>query len=91
VSRRNVPGTIYLLHFDRPFHHARHYVGWTERDVSERIAEHSAGRGACLLSAISAAGIGFSVARTWPGTRHDVRALKAKKATPRLCPICQAK
>ena len=27
-------GTVYLLHFDQPYKHARHYVGWTKRTSS---------------------------------------------------------
>jgi hypothetical protein len=38
-------GTVYLLHFDRPCRHARHYVGWA-LNVKRRLAEHEAGRGA---------------------------------------------
>lgn len=86
--RHNVLGTIYLLHFDRPFHHTRHYVGWTEREVEARIAEHSAGRGTPLVAAIVAAGVGFQVARTWRGTRNDKRTIKAQRNTPRVCPLC---
>ena len=41
-------GTVYLLHFDQPYKHARHYVGWTARNVRCRLAEHAAGRGARL-------------------------------------------
>lgn len=39
-------GTVYLLHFDRPYRHARHYLGWTPRAVSERVADHATGNGA---------------------------------------------
>lgn len=28
--RTNVVGSIYLLHFDRPYLHAGHYLGWDE-------------------------------------------------------------
>jgi predicted GIY-YIG superfamily endonuclease len=38
-------GIVYLLHFDQPYKHARHYVGWTARNVKRRLAEHEAGRG----------------------------------------------
>ena len=27
-------GTVYLLHFDQPYKHARHYVGWAARTSS---------------------------------------------------------
>ena len=29
-------GVIYMLHFDRPYKHARHYVGWTD-DLLDRL------------------------------------------------------
>jgi predicted GIY-YIG superfamily endonuclease len=32
-------GTVYLIHFDRPYHHARHYIGYTD-DVDARLAGH---------------------------------------------------
>lgn len=66
-------GTVYLLHFDRPYRHARHYVGWTS-NLDGRLAEHTAGHGARLLAVVHAAGIGWHLARTWPGSRarhHD--------------------
>jgi predicted GIY-YIG superfamily endonuclease len=81
-------GTIYLLHFDRPYRHARHYIGYTD-DLDSRIATHRAGNGARLIAVISAAGIGFTVARTWTGDRNFERRLKRRKDAPRLCPICR--
>jgi hypothetical protein len=41
-------GTVYLLHFDVPYRHARHYTGWTGRDLPGRLAQHQAGAGALL-------------------------------------------
>jgi predicted GIY-YIG superfamily endonuclease len=37
--------TIYLLHFERPFGHARHYLGSAE-DLEARLTEHAADAGA---------------------------------------------
>src|ERR1022692_3195850 len=51
-------GTVYLIHFDRPYKHARHYIGWA-LDVRRRLTEHAAGRGAHLLAVVKAAGIGW--------------------------------
>jgi predicted GIY-YIG superfamily endonuclease len=48
-------GTVYLIHFDAPYKHAKHYIGWTE-DLSSRIQSHVAGNGARLISVINAAG-----------------------------------
>ena len=80
-------GTVYLLHFDRLYAHARHYTGWTS-DLTARLADHAAGRGARLLAVITAQGIGWRLARTWDGTRHLERALKRQGGASRRCPIC---
>ncbi len=82
-----VTGTVYLLHFDRPYGHARHYTGWTT-DLTARLAEHAAGRGARLLAVVTAAGIGWTLARTWTGTRALERSLKRWHGASRYCPIC---
>ncbi|WP_188188904.1 endonuclease [Nonomuraea sp. SYSU D8015] len=81
-------GTVYLLHFDRPFKHAKHYTGWTSGDLDGRLAEHRAGRGARLLAVIKAAGIGFTVARIWAGDRRLERSLKRQGGASRRCPSC---
>ena len=80
-------GTIYLLHFDRPYRHARHYLGWTS-DLEARLAEHEAGRGARLLAVIRQAGIGWQLARTWEGSRSRERQLKQQGGASRRCPFC---
>ena len=81
-------GTVYLLHFDQPYKHARHYVGWTARTVRCRLAEHEAGRGARLLAVVRAAGIGWQLARCWPGGRARERQLKRQGGHARKCPLC---
>ena len=79
--------TVYLIHFERPYKHARHYLGYTA-DLDARIAQHRNGTGARLLQVITAAGIAFDVARTWAGGRELERKLKNYNHGPRLCPIC---
>ena len=80
-------GTVYLLHFNRPYRHASHYTGWTT-DLPARLAEHTAGHGARLLAVAAAHGIGWRLARTWPGSRHTERALKRQGGASRRCPLC---
>jgi predicted GIY-YIG superfamily endonuclease len=81
-------GTVYLLHFDRPYGHAGHYTGWAT-DLDSRLTEHATGHGARLLAVVRAAGIGWTLARTWPNTtRHTERALKKQGGAPRRCPLC---
>lgn len=83
-------GTVYLLHFSAPYRHARHYVGWTD-DLPARLAAHATGHGARLIAVITAAGIGFTVARTVAGDRHLERAIKNAGGAVRYCPVCTPK
>ena len=85
----NQLGTIYLLHFSEAYKHARHYVGFTT-NLEQRLTEHAAGQGARLTQVIKEAGLSFSLARTWPGTRKTERQIKNRKEAPRLCPVCRA-
>ena len=83
-------GTIYLIHFDRPFRHARHYLGWSS-NFTRRLGHHRRGTGANLLKHVNAAGIGWRVVRTWTGDRHLERRLKSQGGHARLCPVCSPK
>ena len=58
-------------------------------DIAARLEAHRSGRGARLMQVITEHGIGWSVARTWPGGRQDERRLKNQKHAPRLCPLCR--
>jgi predicted GIY-YIG superfamily endonuclease len=80
-------GTVYLLHFDQPYKHARHYVGWT-RNVKRRLAEHMAGRGVPLTIAARGAGITLVLARMWPGGPARERQIKRQGGHARHCPLC---
>lgn len=82
-------GTVYLLHFAEPFGHARHYLGWASYgNLHARLAHHRAGTGANLMRHVGLAGIGWELARTWPGDRHLERSMKVRGAT-RRCPVCR--
>jgi predicted GIY-YIG superfamily endonuclease len=87
MTRRNVQGTIYLIHFSTPYKHAAHYMGWTE-DLESRLADHQAGRGSRLMAVIKAAGIDWKLTRTWQGNRHRERQLKNQGSSKRHCPEC---
>jgi len=81
---RSPVGTVYLLHFDRPYRHARHYLGWAT-DPDARLTRHAAGEGARLLEVVHAAGIGWTLARTWVGTRES--GTPAETARRRVPPL----
>ena len=60
---------------------------WTQ-DLRSRLAEHEAGRGARLLEVIRDAGLGWKLARTWPGDRKRERQIKDQGGASRHCPEC---
>jgi predicted GIY-YIG superfamily endonuclease len=79
--------TVYLIHFDRPYKHSRHYLGYAE-DLDARIERHHAGNGARLMEVVTNAGITWRLARTWEGDRKFERWLKRKKGASWFCPLC---
>jgi hypothetical protein len=94
-ARGRLVGLVYLLHFDRPIGDmsnprgfAAHYTGWT-LDLPARLTAHAAGRGARLMEVVGEAGIGWQLARVWPGTRVRERSLKGSGGAARRCPVCQ--
>jgi hypothetical protein len=79
---------VYLLHFDKPYLQARHYIGYSD-DMERRIEAHRDGYGAKLTRALVRAGIGFQVARIWEGgDRTFERKLHDYSKSPNLCPLC---
>jgi hypothetical protein len=90
LDRRRV---VYLLHFDRPFGHAQHYLGITNRRLGARLLEHVAGHpnGPKLAAAVVTAGIGVQVVRLWRGGYGLETRLKRRKKNTRLCPICDGR
>jgi hypothetical protein len=82
-------GIVYLVCFQRPLAHARHYKGWCKvGGLDRRMSEHLRGKsGASIMEAVAKAGIGFDLVVTWDGTRDDERRLKAHGAV-RHCPRC---
>jgi len=92
ISRRHqlVPRLNLAVHDRKPHFHAKHYLGYAE-DLAARLERHRAGNGARLMEVVSAAGITWRLARTWPGDRQLERKLKNRKEAPKLCPICNPK
>jgi predicted GIY-YIG superfamily endonuclease len=79
---------VYLIHFDTPLAHARHYLGYAD-DISRRVATHKRGQGARILQVCIERGITFQLVRTWRGrNRAWERRLKNRKNAKILCPVC---
>ncbi len=82
---------VYLLCFDKKFKHAKHYIGFavSQDSFERRLKCHTKGTGSRLMDAVTKAGIGFKVARTWAdGDRNFERKLKNRKKSAELCPLC---
>lgn len=83
---------LYLLHFEPPYRHAGHYLGYS-RDISARIAEHLAAgaKSSPLVRAALASGSTVLLAASMPGLgRTDERRLKRQGGLSRHCPLCRA-
>lgn len=77
---------VYLIHFERPYRHAGHYLGYSD-NLAARIAAHEHGNGAKLMEVITRNDIRWSVVKVWPGDRTLERKLKNRSGS-RLCPVC---
>lgn len=83
---------VYLIHFHRPYKHARHYLG-SCNNLAVRLDEHARGRGARILKVIIDAGIEYDVVRVWTTRSHKAarnleKKFKRAQHNTRYCPIC---
>jgi hypothetical protein len=69
---------------------SRQIQHWAD-NLDQRIAQHQRGAGARLVEVITQAGIGFRVARLWPGaSKAQERSLKNSGGASRYCLICKS-
>ena len=86
----DVAGDMYLIHFRRPFKHAKHYFGFST-DLPNRLECHRkgyAGHAAVLMREVHLAGIPWDVVAVWPGTRRMEAHVKSWGSLARICPVC---
>ncbi len=71
-------GTTYLLCIRPAYHHAEHYLGYTDdgESAQARYQRHLSGNGSPLIRAALAAGHTVDLVWTKPGTRAAERRLK---------------
>lgn len=85
---RMLLGTVYLLHFSRPYRHAGHYVGFTT-DLERRLREHRRGSSSPLVRCAVAEGIEIFLARTWREVTVGFETWLHRGGHKHLvCPIC---
>jgi hypothetical protein len=81
---------VYLLHFDEPYRHAQHYLGYSD-DIVRRVDKHLAGRSMQpLILAVLRAEIGISLVRVWPDAERGQERRLKNRSSSRLCPLCHA-
>lgn len=81
---------VYLIHFNKKFKHAKHYIGFCKDGrLKERMFHHKNGTGSKLMKAVSKAKINWKVVRVWDNEDGNFeRKLKNMKNSKKLCPIC---
>lgn len=86
-------GWVYVLHFDTPIEHARHYIGSTHH-LSERVFAHAIGRGANLTKVAFFRGIGFQLGYVGRAKSISPRSLERRAkhwhGAEEFCSICCA-
>ena len=86
-------GLVYVIHFKKPFKHAKHYIGFCEfGNLEKRMEAHRKGNGSKLMKAVTEAGIDWEVANIYENVdRGFERKLKNQKNSARFCPFCNDK
>ena len=86
-SFMTVEGTVYLLHFERPYSgQMQHYLGFAY-DLEQGLESHRQGSAGATTRLAFSKGIGFTLARTWAGSPKLKRQLK-DRGPVNYCPIC---
>ncbi len=85
---------LYLIHFEQPYKHAKHYLGYVKEPwlLERRMKRHGTCEGSALMRAVRKAGIKWRLVAVWPeGNQTRERQLKNRKETPKFCPCCGGK
>lgn len=83
---------VYLIHFEHPYKHAQHYLGYCEPGgLIKRLARHRRGAGSRLMEIVTKAGIRWHCVRVYKNAdRTEERRLKNYHRVD-LCPVCKIK
>jgi len=81
---------VYLLHFDRPFRHMRHYVGAAADLLALEllIANPGMHTRSSMLIAAKKAGVRFTIGRIWRGGAERADLVRSHQNHTRHCDIC---
>ena len=86
---------LYIIHFSKPFKHARHYIGIAQ-DAEKRFERHLSGRGAVLIREAIKADIGIKFTKYIISTHDGYSTAKAEEKRikshnnhKKRCPECR--
>jgi hypothetical protein len=80
---------VYLIHFNKPYKHAGHYLGKTRIGHRNRTSQHHVSPGP-LIKAAKENGSSFVVSRIWRNAAADYeRRLKNRGGMTKNCPYCR--
>ncbi|MBD3387428.1 MAG: hypothetical protein GF414_00605 [Candidatus Altiarchaeales archaeon] len=92
---KDAGGYVYVIHLNRPFRHAKHYIGYTT-DIVRRMTHHSLGHrdSSHFMKAVCRAGIRWSVTmvQSFEDAKEAVcfeKKLKRDKRSSLHCPLCK--
>ena len=93
---KNKNWIVYIIHFNEPYKHAKHYTGITN-DFYLRMKAHLKGKGAKLPYIVLKSGIGMKFF-IWKNNlnfkeakKEEKRIKKVIKNTARICKYCKQK
>lgn len=83
------PGYVYIIHFEEPLAHAKHYTGSTEHP-RKRFRDHATGHGARITEVLMELGIEWRVGALFQvkNCRKSERDLKKQTRAAKYCEIC---
>ena len=84
-------GTVYLLHFERPYSgRSQHFLSFTSKDLQQQLERHRRGTACQTTKVAFKQGITFTLAGTWSGTSGLRNKIKSRGVISQ-CSACQAR
>lgn len=86
---------LYIIHFEKPYYHAKHYIGITGQSLQTRLKKHRKRDGSCLTRAVVKADIKLQSIHLLGEffnadlARQAEIKLKNRKESAKFCPRCK--
>lgn len=88
-----VEGLIFLLHFDKPYRNAKHFLGFLDGYIGEPLTNETLVQQPLedrLVEMLNTVGhAGWQITYQQSGTREEFEHIKARRNHGRLCSVCR--